>query len=93
MAGPIWAQYWTLTKPRVVALIVFTAIIGMLLAIRPGDDWPWAQLLAGTLGGLLTTWVTFMPCFLWIFLGAPFIEVLRGNRALSGALSGEMVRW
>jgi chromate transporter len=39
------------------------------------------------LGGLLTTWVTFTPCFLWIFLGAPFIERLRGNRALSGALS------
>ena len=47
--------------------------------------------VAGTLGGLLTTWVTFLPCFLWIFLwiflGAPFIERLRGNRALSGALS------
>ena len=43
--------------------------------------------MAGTLGGLLATWVTFTPCFLWIFLGAPFIEVLRGNRALSGALS------
>jgi chromate transporter len=44
-------------------------------------------MLAGTLGGLLTTWVTFTPCFLWIFLGAPFIERLRGNKALSGALS------
>jgi chromate transporter len=44
-------------------------------------------MLAGTLGGLLATWVTFTPCFLWIFLGAPFIEVLRGNRALNGALS------
>ena len=44
-------------------------------------------LLAGTLGGLLATWVTFVPCFLWIFLGAPFIEALRGNKALSGALS------
>jgi chromate transporter len=44
-------------------------------------------MLAGTLGGLLTTWVTFAPCFLWIFLGAPFIERLRGNQALSGALS------
>ena len=44
-------------------------------------------MLAGTLGGLLTTWVTFAPCFLWIFLGAPFIEALRGNKALSGALS------
>jgi chromate transporter len=44
-------------------------------------------MLAGTLGGLLTTWVTFIPCFLWIFLGAPFVESLRGNRALSAALS------
>jgi chromate transporter len=44
-------------------------------------------MLAGTLGGLLATWVTFTPCFLWIFLGAPFIEVLRENKALNGALS------
>ncbi len=44
-------------------------------------------MVAGTLGGLLTTWVTFTPCFLWIFLGAPFIEVMRGNKALAGALS------
>jgi chromate transporter len=44
-------------------------------------------MLAGTLGGLLATWVTFTPCFLWIFLGAPFIEQLRGNKALSAALS------
>jgi chromate transporter len=44
-------------------------------------------MLAGTLGGLLTTWVTFTPCFLWIFLGAPFIEALRDNKALSGALA------
>ena len=39
------------------------------------------------MGGLLATWVTFIPCFLWIFLGAPFIERLRGNQAVSGALS------
>ena len=39
------------------------------------------------LGGLLATWVTFAPCFLWIFLGAPFVERLRGNRALSAALA------
>jgi chromate transporter len=44
-------------------------------------------MLTGTLGALLTTWVTFTPCFLWIFLGAPFIEALRGNQALSGALA------
>jgi chromate transporter len=36
---------------------------------------------------LLATWVTFVPCFLWIFLGAPFVEALRGNRALTSALS------
>jgi chromate transporter len=39
------------------------------------------------LAGLLTTWVTFAPCFLWIFLGAPYVEALRGNRALSAALA------
>ena len=44
------SQYWTLTKPRVVALIVFTAIIGMLLALQPGDEWPWLRLLAGSIG-------------------------------------------
>jgi chromate transporter len=43
--------------------------------------------VAGTLGGLLATWVTFTPCFLWIFLGAPFIEAMRGNKGLAGALS------
>ena len=46
-----------------------------------------AVLLAGTLGGILTTWVTFVPCFLWIFLGAPYVEALRGNKALSAALA------
>jgi chromate transporter len=44
-------------------------------------------MVAGTLGGLLATWVTTTPCFLWIFLGAPFIEVMKGNKALAGALS------
>ena len=36
---------------------------------------------------MLATWVTFAPCFLWIFLGAPYVERLRGNRPLSGALA------
>ena len=66
-------------------LIMVTQFVGFMGAFRnPGGLHP---MLAGTLGGLLTTWVTFMPCFLWIFLGAPFIEKLRGNKALSGALS------
>ena len=66
-------------------LIMVTQFVGFLGAYRnPGGLSP---LLAGTLGGLLTTWVTFTPCFLWIFLGAPFIERLRHNTALAGALS------
>ena len=66
-------------------LIMVVQFVGFMAAYRdPGTLRP---MLAGTLGGLLTTWVTFTPCFLWIFLGAPFIERLRGNTALSGALS------
>ena len=45
-------------------------------------------MMAGCLGALVTTWVTFAPCFLWIFLGAPYIEALRGNRVLAVALTG-----
>ncbi len=44
-------------------------------------------LLAATIGALLTTWVTFTPCFLWIFVGGPSIEKLRGSITLSTALS------
>jgi chromate transporter len=44
-------------------------------------------IVAATIGALLTTWVTFVPCFLWIFLGAPHIEQLRGNVKLTTALS------
>ncbi|HEV2505429.1 MAG TPA: chromate efflux transporter [Mesorhizobium sp.] len=66
-------------------LIMVTQFVGFMGAFRaPGAMHP---LLAGTLGGLLTTWVTFTPCFLWIFLGAPYIEALRSNRALSAALA------
>lgn len=66
-------------------LIMVVQFVGFMAGFRsPGTLNP---LLAGTLAGLLTTWVTFAPCFLWIFLGAPYIEALRGNRALNGALS------
>jgi chromate transporter len=47
-----------------------------------------SPLTAATLGALLTTWVTFVPCFLWIFLGAPYIERLRSNERLRAVLSG-----
>jgi chromate transporter len=66
-------------------LIMVLQFVGFMAAFRdPGGLSP---MLAGTLGGLLATWVTFTPCFLWIFLGAPFIETLRGNKALNSALS------
>lgn len=66
-------------------LIMVLQFVGFLGAYRdPGGLSP---ILAGTLGGLLATWVTFVPCFLWIFLGAPFIERLRGNAAVASALS------
>ncbi|HEX8418114.1 MAG TPA: chromate transporter, partial [Methylobacterium sp.] len=66
-------------------LIMVLQFVGFMAAFRePGALSP---LVAGTLGGLVATWVTFVPCFLWIFLGAPFIEVLRGNAGLNGALS------
>jgi chromate transporter len=66
-------------------LIMVTQFVGFLAAFRDPGGLP--PLLAGALGGLLTTWVTFAPCFLWIFLGAPFVERLRGNAALSAALA------
>jgi chromate transporter len=67
-------------------LIMVLQFVGFLGAYRnPGGLDP---LAAGVLGSLVTVWVTFVPCFLWIFLGAPYIERLRGNRALASALAG-----
>ncbi|MCK6507752.1 chromate efflux transporter [Myxococcota bacterium] len=66
-------------------LIQVVQFVGFLAAFRePGALSP---LAAGVLGSVLTTWVTFAPCFLWIFTGAPYIEWLRGNRRLTAALS------
>lgn len=66
-------------------LIMVTQFVGFMGAFREAGGL--SPLLAATLGGLLTTWVTFVPCFLWIFLGAPFIERLRDNRMLTAALT------
>ncbi len=66
-------------------LIMVLQFVGFMAAYRnPG---PIDPLIAGVLGSLVTTWVTFVPCFYWIFLGAPFVERLRGHRGLTGALS------
>ncbi len=66
-------------------LVMVLQFVGFLAAYRQPGVLP--PLLAGALGGLLTTWVTFAPCFLWIFLGAPYVEKLRGDKALAGALA------
>jgi len=66
-------------------LILVVQFVGFLAAYQvAGGDHP---LLSGALGAILTVWVTFVPCFLWIFLGAPYIEALRGNVALASALA------
>jgi chromate transporter len=66
-------------------LIMVVQFVGFMAAFR--DTGGLSPMLAATLGGLLATWVTFAPCFLWIFAGAPYIETMRGNKALAGALS------
>lgn len=63
-------------------LIMVLQFVGFMAAFHASGS-----LLAATFGGLLATWVTFAPCFLWILAGAPYIEALRGNRILSGALA------
>jgi len=63
-----------------------TQFVGFLAGFREAA--PFSAVTAGVLGAAMTTWVTFVPPMLWIFAGAPFIEQLRGNRRLSGALAG-----
>jgi len=67
-------------------LIMVVQFVGFMAAFRnAGTLHP---MIAGVLGGLLATWCTFVPCFLWIGLGAPFIEKIRDNKQLNGALAG-----
>ncbi|MCQ8783590.1 chromate efflux transporter [Mangrovibrevibacter kandeliae] len=66
-------------------LVMVLQFVGFMGAYRDPSALP--PLLAGTLGGLLATWVTFLPSFLFVFVGAPFVEALRGNERLRAALS------
>ena len=66
-------------------LIMVVQFVGFMGAFRnPG---PFSPMVAGILGSLVTVWSTFVPCFFWIFLGAPSVERLRGNQLLTAALS------
>jgi chromate transporter len=66
-------------------LIMVVQFVGFIGAYR--DPGPFSPLIGGIVGSILTTWVTFVPCFLWVFLGAPYMERLRGNKQLNSALS------
>ncbi len=66
-------------------LIIVLQFVAFMAAFEhPAGMSPWT---AGVLGSLLTSWVTFVPCFIWIFLGGPYIEALRSNRVLQAALN------
>jgi chromate transporter len=71
------------TPGPLIMVVQFVAFLGAYA--HPGGLDPW---VAGVLGALLTTWVTFVPCFLFILIGAPYVERLRHNRTLSAALTG-----
>jgi len=71
------------TPGPLIMVVQFVAFLGAYR--EPGPLNPW---VAAVLGALLTTWVTFVPCFIFIFLGAPSVEKLRGNHAISAALTG-----
>lgn len=96
MAQEAVTTYGWMTAPEMVddlglaettpgPLILVTQFVGFLAAYR--DALPFSPVLAGILGAALTTWVTFVPSMLWIFAGAPFVELLRHNQRLSGALA------
>ncbi len=71
------------TPGPLIMVVQFVAFLGAFR--EPGTLDPWA---AAVIAALLTTWVTFVPCFLFIFVGAPYVERLRGNKSLSAALTG-----
>lgn len=70
------------TPGPLIQVVQFVAFMG---AFRDAGELD--PFTAGLLASVVATWVTFVPCFLWIFAGAPYIESLRDNRALSAALS------
>ena len=73
------------TPGPLIMVVQFVAFVGAYH--DPGTLNPW---VAAVVASLLTTWVTFVPCFVFVFVGAPYVERLRGNHALSAALTGIM---
>ena len=85
LAAPEMVDGLGLAETTPGPLILVTQFVGFIAAFR--DPAPFSPLAAGLIGAGLTTWVTFVPAMLWIFAGASFIEELRGNRRLAGALA------
>jgi chromate transporter len=71
------------TPGPLIMVVQFVAFVGAYR--QPGTLDPW---VAAVVAALLTTWVTFVPCFVFVFVGAPWVERLRGNHALTSALTG-----
>lgn len=70
------------TPGPLIQVVQFVAFMGAFRDAGALDPFT-----AGILASVLATWVTFVPCFLWIFLGAPYVENMRGNKSVSAALS------
>jgi chromate transporter len=75
-----------LDEPTPGPLILIVQWVGFLAGYHHAPA-GWSPLAAALTGTLITLWVTFVPCFLWIFTGAPFVERLRGHRLLDGGLA------
>ncbi len=85
LAAPEMVDGLGLAETTPGPLILVTQFVGFLAAFRNAA--PFSPVVAGIIGAMMTLWVTFVPSLLWIFAGAPFIEQLRGNRRLAGALA------
>jgi chromate transporter len=85
LAAPEMVDGLGLAETTPGPLILVTQFVGFLAAFRHAA--PFSPLVAGIVGSIMTLWVTFTASMLWIFAGAPFIEQLRGNRRLAGALA------
>jgi chromate transporter len=86
LTGDQMVQGLALAESTPGPLIMVTQYVGFIGAWN--DPGPFSPLLYGTLGALITTYATFLPCFMFIFLLAPYIELLANNRRLQAALIG-----
>src|SRR6185503_10349232 len=85
MSAPEMVDGLGLAETTPGPLILVTQFVGFLAAYR--DAAPFSPVVAGIVASILTTWVTFVPPMMLIFAGAPFVEQLRSNERLSGALA------